>query len=96
MENTPSPMDQNQPESGLTTWQKIRLGAFAALVALLIVFLLQNTEQTQVAFLWFTFATSRILLLLGTLAVGAILGALLTYRLCAKNRKSQPKPPPFS
>jgi uncharacterized integral membrane protein len=85
-----------QPKPGMTTWQKIRLGAIAALVVLWIVFLLQNTEQTQVSFLWFTFATSRILLLLGTLAVGAVFGALLTYRLCVKNKKAQPKPPTFS
>jgi uncharacterized integral membrane protein len=96
MEKNPSPMDRNQPKTGLTTWQKIRLGSLAALVALWIVFLLQNTEQTQVSFLWLTFTTSRILLLLGTLIVGALFGALLTYRLCGKSKKSQPKPPPFS
>ena len=96
MENSPSPMDQNQPKPGLTSWRKIRLGAIAALVVLWIVFLLQNTEQTQVSFLWFTFATSRILLLIGTLIVGAIFGALLTYRLCVKNKKSRSKPPRFS
>ncbi|XXJ18586.1 lipopolysaccharide assembly protein LapA domain-containing protein [Desulfovibrio caledoniensis] len=94
MEKSPSPMAQ--PKPGMTTWQKIRLGAIGALVVLWIVFLLQNTEQTQVSFLWFTFATSRILLLLGTLLIGAIFGALLTYRLCVKSKKSQPKPPPFS
>ncbi|WP_338669470.1 hypothetical protein [Pseudodesulfovibrio methanolicus] len=96
MEKTPSAPDLNQPKTGLTTWQKIRLGTIGALVVLWIVFLLQNTEQTQVAFLWFTFATSRILLLLGTLLVGAIFGAFVTYRLCVRNRKSQPKPPTFS
>ncbi|WP_319581673.1 lipopolysaccharide assembly protein LapA domain-containing protein [uncultured Pseudodesulfovibrio sp.] len=96
MDNTPSHIDQNQSQTGMTTWQKVRLGAIATLVVLWIIFLLQNTEQTQVSFLWFTFATSRILLLLGTLVVGAIFGALLTYRLCAKNRKSRPKPPSFS
>jgi uncharacterized integral membrane protein len=96
METTPSPSDQGRPKTGLTTWRKIRLGAVAALVVLWIVFLLQNTEQTQVSFLWFTFTTSRILLLLGTLAVGAAAGALLTFRLCVRNRKSQPEPPSFS
>ncbi|MGE4424395.1 MAG: lipopolysaccharide assembly protein LapA domain-containing protein [Pseudodesulfovibrio sp.] len=95
MENTPSAPNLNQPKAGLTTWQKIRLGTVAALVVLWIVFLLQNTEQTQVSFLWFTFTTSRILLLLGTLVIGAILGAFLTYRLCVKNRKSQTRPPAF-
>jgi uncharacterized integral membrane protein len=96
MENSPSRTDQDKPAPRLTTWQKIRFGTLAAVVVLWIVFLLQNTEQTQVAFLWFTFATSRILLLLGTLLVGAVFGALATYRLCAKNKKSEPKPPTFS
>jgi uncharacterized integral membrane protein len=93
MEKTPYDPNLTPSGTGLTTWQKIRLGAVAALVVLWIVFLLQNTEQTQVSFLWFTFATSRIMLLLGTLAVGAIFGALLTYRLCARNRKSRSEPP---
>jgi len=96
MEKTPLPVDRNQPEAGLTTWQRVRLGSLAALVALWILFLLQNTEQTQVSFLWFTFTTSRILLLLGTLIVGALFGALLTYRLCVKGKKSRSEPPSFS
>jgi uncharacterized integral membrane protein len=95
MEKHPSAPDLNQPKAKMTVWQKTRLGTIAALVVLWIVFLLQNTEQTQVAFLWFTFATSRILLLLGTLAVGAVIGAFLTYRLCGKGKKDRTKPPAF-
>ncbi|WP_207264586.1 LapA family protein [Desulfovibrio sp. Huiquan2017] len=96
MEKTPSAPDRNQPKTGMTTWRKIRLGTIVALVLLWIVFLLQNTEQTQVSFLWFTFATSRILLLLGTLAVGALIGAFLTYRFCTRSKSKQPGPPSFS
>jgi len=96
MGKPPSAPDLNQSKTGMTVWRKIRLGTIAALVVLWIVFLLQNTEQTQVAFLWFTFATSRILLLLGTLIVGALFGALLTYRLCVKGKKSRSEPPSFS
>ncbi|EGB16093.1 hypothetical protein DND132_2890 [Pseudodesulfovibrio mercurii] len=96
MDKTTSPATQDQPKTGPTTWQKVRLATITTLVVLWIVFLLQNTEQTQVSFLWFTFATSRILLLLGTLVIGALVGAFLTYRLCVRNRKSQTKPPSFS
>ena len=83
-------MDMNQPKPERTVWQKIRLGLEIAVVVLWVVFLLQNTEQVQVAFLWFTFATSRIVLLLGTLCIGALVGAILTYRLCLKRRKNEP------
>ena len=86
-------MDMNQPATARTTWDKIRLGLEIAVVVLWIVFLLQNTEQVQVSFLWLTFATSRIVLLLGTLCIGALVGALLTYRLCRRKAKTRPADP---
>ncbi|WFS63156.1 LapA family protein [Pseudodesulfovibrio thermohalotolerans] len=89
-------MNQSQTQTKTITWRKIRLGAIITLVVLWIVFLLQNTEQTQVSFLWLTFTTSRILLLLGTLFVGAALGAFLTYRFCARGKKSKTMPPQYS
>ncbi|WP_272701377.1 LapA family protein [Desulfovibrio sp. Fe33] len=96
MDNGNTPMNASQKQTPTITWRKIRLGAIITLIALWVLFLLQNTEQTQVSFLWLTFTASRILLLLGTLFVGAVLGAFLTYRFCAKGKKSQLKPPQFS
>lgn len=86
-----TPVTPTRPAQPL--WQKIHTGFEVLVVLLWVVFLLQNTEQTQVSFLWMTLNISRIVMLLGTLAIGMIIGALLCYRLCAKRARKKEQPP---
>jgi uncharacterized integral membrane protein len=51
---------------------------FIGLIAVVLVFVIQNTEVVEFRFLVWTFTISRALMLFGTLAVGIIAGWLLT------------------
>jgi uncharacterized integral membrane protein len=86
-----TPVTPAKPEQ--TLLQKIRTGFEVLVVLLWVVFLIQNTEQTQVSFLWMTLTISRIVMLLGTLGIGMIIGALLCYRLCVKRARKKQQPP---
>jgi uncharacterized integral membrane protein len=52
---------------------------FIGLIALVLIFVIQNTQVVEFRFLFWTFAMSRALMLFGTLAIGFIAGWLLTY-----------------
>ena len=50
---------------------------FAALV---VAFSLQNSEITDVKFLWWTLSMSRVLIILGSFAVGVLVGILVSMK----------------
>jgi uncharacterized integral membrane protein len=52
---------------------------FIGLIALVFLFVIQNTEVVEFKFLVWTFAVSRALMLFGTLALGFVAGWLVTY-----------------
>ncbi|RJP56388.1 MAG: LapA family protein [Deltaproteobacteria bacterium] len=57
---------------------KIKTIIILVLVALLVIFLLQNTEVIEVRFLFWQISMSRIVLLFSTLIVGLITGWFLS------------------
>jgi uncharacterized integral membrane protein len=56
------------------------------LVVLLSIFFLQNTEIVEIQFLFWHLTVSRVILLLGSLAVGFVIGVLVTFEI--KRQKS--------
>ena len=70
----------------------IRLVSLLTLLGLWLLFLLQNMEQVQVSFLFWSFSTPRILLLLSTMCVGIVIGLII--RLKRKADKHELPPPP--
>jgi uncharacterized integral membrane protein len=50
---------------------------FIILIAVVLIFVIQNTQVVEFQFLLWTFSMSRALMLFGTLAVGVIAGWLL-------------------
>lgn len=52
---------------------------FIILVAVVLIFVIQNTQVVEFQFLIWTFAMSRALMLFGTLAIGVIAGWLLGF-----------------
>ena len=55
----------------------IRNIIFICLIALVLIFVVQNTQVVEFRFLVWTISTSRALMLFGTLAIGFIAGWLL-------------------
>jgi len=53
-------------------WQRVKLGAGIAAIALLVLFLLQNLQSADVNFLWFSWHTRTIWALLASAAFGGI------------------------
>ena len=49
----------------------------SSLVALVVVFFIQNAEELQVSFLFWSITTRRVYVLVGVLAIGIVLGWLL-------------------
>jgi putative membrane protein len=56
----------------------IRNIIFLCLIALVLIFVVQNTQVVEFRFLVWTISMSRALMLFGTLAIGFIAGWLLT------------------
>lgn len=56
----------------------IRNIIFACLIALVLIFVIQNTQVVEFRFLVWTISMSRALMLFGTLAIGFFAGWLLT------------------
>lgn len=56
----------------------IRSIMFVCLIALVLIFVVQNTQVVEFRFLLWTISMSRALMLFGTLAIGFIAGWLLT------------------
>ena len=66
----------------------IRNIVFIGLIALVVIFVLQNTQVVEVQFLFWTISMSRALILFATLAIGLVGGWLLTF---PKRRKVLPE-----
>jgi uncharacterized integral membrane protein len=66
----------------------IRNIVFIGLIALVVIFVLQNTQVVEVRFLFWTISMSRALILFATLAIGLVGGWLLTF---PKRRKALPE-----
>jgi len=62
--------EQQRPDEGPATWQRIKLGAGIAAIAVLALFLLQNLQSADINFLWFSWHTRMIWALLAAAAFG--------------------------
>jgi uncharacterized integral membrane protein len=60
------------PEEAPNTWQRVKLGAGIAAIALLVLFLLQNLQSADINFLWFGWHTRMIWALLASAAFGGV------------------------
>lgn len=63
------------------------------LVFLATIFVLQNTEVVEITFLFWRLELSRVILLLGAIALGAITGVLVGWELFGKRKKKEPQLP---
>ncbi len=63
----------------------IRNVVFVILIVLMVIFVLQNIQDVEIRFLFWTLATSRALVLLMTFAAGLIGGWLLSLPLGRKS-----------
>ena len=60
---------------------------YIAMIALFVIFVLQNMQLDHVTFLFWDFAMPRLLLILSTLLIGIIIGALTPFKkLVSKNK----------
>ncbi|WP_320176177.1 HAMP domain-containing sensor histidine kinase [Maridesulfovibrio sp.] len=57
---------------------KIYLAVIILIILFFVLFIIQNTEQIQIAFLFWTIPISRALVLLGTLLIGILIGTIAT------------------
>ena len=64
---------------------------FVVLIAVVLIFVIQNTQIVEFQFLGWTFPISRALMLFGTLAVGVIAGFLLAFPKRRQQQKNKPK-----
>lgn len=60
---------------------------YIVLVALFAIFVLQNMQLDYVSFLFWDFAMPRLLLILSTLLIGIIIGALVPFRKLLPQKK---------
>ncbi|TIH20260.1 sensor histidine kinase [Marinifilum sp. JC120] len=58
--------------------QKSYLAVIILIILFFVLFIIQNTEQIQIAFLFWTIQISRALVLLGTLLLGILIGTIAT------------------
>lgn len=71
--------------------KNVRLTVSLVLLALLVVFAVQNSETLQVSFLFWTIETRRVFILVGVLIVGIVLGWVLRAHGEARKRKQPPE-----
>ena len=69
----------------------IRNIVFACLMAIVFIFVVQNTQVVEFRFLVWTLSISRALMLFGTLAIGFLAGWLLTLPKSKKKREDERK-----
>ena len=69
----------------------IRNIIFACLIAIVFVFVVQNTQVVEFRFLVWTLSMSRALMLFGTLAIGFIAGWLLKLPKAEKEQQAERK-----
>ncbi|MFT6897323.1 MAG: putative membrane protein [Paraglaciecola sp.] len=71
--------------------KKIKLYLYSSVVALFILFILQNIQTDIVSFLFWDFSMPRAVLLLFTLCLGMIMGALIPFaKLLPKTPENKP------
>jgi len=60
----------------------MKFKTFVALffIILIIIFSLQNTELTEIKFVFWKFSISRVLVILGSFAIGILLGLLISMK----------------
>jgi len=69
----------------------IRNFIFVCLIALVLIFVVQNAQVVEFRFLVWTISMSRALMLFGTLAIGFIAGWLLTSSKSKKKYQAESK-----
>jgi uncharacterized integral membrane protein len=57
----------------------LRMGGIVLLIGVFVAFALQNSETVEVEFLWWSFETSRIILLIGSAVVGIVVWELASF-----------------
>jgi uncharacterized integral membrane protein len=73
--------DHTNPSTSSTVARLVKAHwATILLVALMAIFIAENTKKTSVDFLWLSFDTSLWFVLLLTTAVGFVIGALAAWR----------------
>lgn len=65
--------------------------AIIVIIFLITIFVLQNTEVVDITFLFWQMSLSRVLLLLGAIAVGVIIGLLIGWDLFRSKKKKGSK-----
>jgi len=84
--------------SGISGSEKGTLSVRGWLIVVLVfmatIFVLQNTEVVEITFLFWRLELSRVILLLGAIALGAIMGVLVGWEIFGKRKKKEPMPPP--
>lgn len=68
-------------------WRKIQIVSGAVVALLVIIVVLQNTEQVETKLLFISVSMPRAALLFGTLVIGFALGALTGGRLLTRAKK---------
>jgi len=64
---------------------------FIGLIAVVMIFVIQNTQVVEFQFLVWTFSVSRALMLFGTLAMGFVAGWLATFPRRRRQEKKSAK-----
>jgi len=84
MSDTPDPTNAPaSPDRNLDVRWLLRMGSIVVLIGVFVAFALQNSENVEVEFLWWSFETSQIILLIGSAVVGIAvweLGGLVRRR----------------
>ena len=70
MSDTPEPTTPASQDRDLDVRWLLRMGGIVLLIGVFVAFALQNSETVEVEFLWWSFETARIILLIGSAAVG--------------------------
>jgi uncharacterized integral membrane protein len=68
-------------------WQKVQVVFGAVLALVIVIVVLQNTEQVETKLLFVSVTMPRAALLFGTLVVGFVLGALMGGQLLSRAKK---------
>ena len=84
-DQTPSAPKQ---ERALDMRWLLRMGAIVILIGIFAAFALQNSETVEVEFLWWSFETARIILLIGSALVGIAIWELGGFMLRRRRRES--------
>ena len=66
--------------------KNMRLILSLALIAVIVVFSIQNAEELQVRFLFWSLTTRRVFVLFGVLAIGIILGWIMRAHVDTRSR----------